>query len=60
LDPKRAKRNSTWSVIKPVDRLSQAAGYDGITDAIAVTPKLKGIIDHLVTPKSANAYSTDQ
>jgi hypothetical protein len=29
-----------------VARLTQAVGYDGRTDTIAVTPKLKGIIDH--------------
>ena len=29
-----------------VARTSQAVGFDGITDTIAVTPKLKGIIDH--------------
>ena len=31
---------------KAVGRISQAVGFDGITDTIAVTPKLKGIIDH--------------
>ena len=31
---------------KAVARLSQAVGFDGRTDTIAVTPKLKGIIDH--------------
>ena len=30
---------------KAVGRISQAVGFDGITDTIAVTPKLKGIID---------------
>jgi hypothetical protein len=31
---------------KAVGRISQAVGFNGITDTIAVTPKLKGIIDH--------------
>jgi hypothetical protein len=31
---------------KAVARPSQAVGYNGITDTIAVTPKLKGIIGH--------------
>jgi hypothetical protein len=31
---------------KAVGRTSQAVGFDGITDTTAVTPKLKGTIDH--------------
>jgi len=31
---------------KAVARLSQALGFNGVTDTIAVTTKLKGVIDH--------------
>ena len=45
LDPQGPKLNSTWSVIKP-SAGPHTVGFDGITDTIAVTTKLKGIIDH--------------
>ena len=31
---------------KAVARLSQAVGFNGVTDTIAVTTKLKGVINH--------------
>jgi hypothetical protein len=45
LGPQARKAEFNVERDKVVDRFSQAVGFNGITDTVAVTPKLKGISD---------------
>jgi hypothetical protein len=56
--PQASKAEFNVERDKAVARPSQAVGYDGRTDTIAVTPKLKGIIDHSKVSKCE--FDTDQ